>query len=267
MNRCWKNRCWKIGIFVVTITANGCGATLVTRSLNQQAVDRAVVALAVAHSRNVSPPAQKEVSPPPAQPPARQHRLVIAYLQPGHGCPPCRRFELWWRNLTPAQREDLPVTFRIEQDNIPPWVQEFPTFHWSDSSGRSWIVSGWNGIEAFLEIDHVSSLSPIQNRMAPAGANRTLNAGDWSHLITDTLKSGEVPLNSRYSLWIPPAETIRLDRDAARGTITFEAPFPLLRLNWHGVRYDDSIRKLSVTPGKISMTLGTFGEIAFEVQT
>ncbi|MFO1019235.1 MAG: hypothetical protein U0903_00825 [Planctomycetales bacterium] len=266
-------RWWWIGMLVLTTIFSGCRGKLPARSAEERALDRAVVALAVGHRRSV--PVSQNVprgtfEPPAELIPVAVKTLVTVYLQPDGNCPPCHTFRSWWDGLSAEAREKLPCTFRLEQTEIPEWVTSFPAFHWSDAEGKSWYCNGWEGIDSFLirfqgTVPEARTMphEKERNLMAPAGADLGLNGGDWSRLMGEMLRSGEIPLNSQYSLWVPSAESLRWNRTAAQGELRFDAPFPLLRLKWHGLRYDDTVRKLTVSPGKVSVTLGTFGEIAF----
>lgn len=69
-----------------------------------------------------------------------QRQVVWCYTT--SNCGPCEQAKAAIR----AAGNYLPFDVKFTTD-APSWVDSFPTFHWTDSSGKSWKQVGWPGIE------------------------------------------------------------------------------------------------------------------------
>lgn len=62
-------------------------------------------------------------------------------------CPPCEKVKLWWKGLSPEEKEKFGFELRFKQDAN--W-QEYPAFHWNHGE-RTYYVTGWHGPQYLVE--------------------------------------------------------------------------------------------------------------------
>lgn len=96
------------------------------------------------------------------------------------GCGPCNQAKADIQ----AAGSSLPFEVKFTK-NAPSWVTSYPTFHWNDSSGKSWKQVGWPGIE-HLKRQVLGNASSNRSKTTSYQVRSDLTGPIWSYSGGDT---------------------------------------------------------------------------------
>lgn len=209
--------------------------------------------------QHVNPPLAMKYGPIPKEP-------LGFYTLPN--CPPCKVAE--------PQVDSLGDRFQITKLPPPAWFPYAPAVHWNSAIGPRVMV--WPGLQEFLRVyelrgkpskafnsRHVAhNLKP--HAMCPAGANTALDFSDIANKALDLIGTGEVRMNSWYSITIPADTQFKFSRSPSTLTATVSGnSCPRLRLHAAGLGYSANIRSAKLTREKVVVQIESFPDVTFSI--
>ena len=89
--------------------------------------------------------------------------------------------------------------------------------------------------------------------------------GEYVRLILDSVGK-EIPLSPQASIVMPATLGMRFQKTGETLSLELSEPFPMLRYKTWGIRFDDFLKGLTLSPTLAVVKLKSYGDIKFAVE-
>lgn len=233
----------------------------------------------------------EHVNPPLMQSSGNLDERYDAWLLTQRGCPPCPGAK-----AESATMPDFRFRYSDESKPLPAFCRSTPTVWWKDPYGRGWQLP-WPGADKFRKA-HAKTLDPSYYRppnpydvpehpqaaqgranprrhkanqvskVCPMAADTTIHAKDVVNQAFDLIGTGEVKMNSWYSVAVPAATKVELSRDKQTiGLKVHGNAYPQLKLHAAGLGYTANITGAKLTRDTVTIQIASFPDVTFSVES